>query len=84
MAKPTFLAGLPTDYYPVTPNDSTDNLGDGPTLGFYVVGAGDLVVTTLVGDRTIPVSDNQVLPLASATRIKSTGTTATQIFALKA
>lgn len=72
------------DYVPVTPNDSTDNLKANTTdvvVGFYIGGAGNLVVTIDGTNRTIPVVANQFLPCTGATRVRSTSTTATNIFA---
>jgi len=80
MVKPNILAGIPSDYVPVTPNDSTDNVPTSGVIGLYVGGAGDVVITNNAGfDRTIAVTDSAYLPLMSLTRVKSTGTTATGI-----
>lgn len=83
------LQGIPADMIPVTPNDSADNLGTDPAngeantaIGLYIETAGDVVFTTLRGDdRTVSVPANFYL-VCGATRVKSTGTTATGIFAL--
>lgn len=73
--------GIPTDYVPVTPSDSTDNVGDGVVLGFYIETGGAVVFTTNSGnDRTVTFADGAFVPCAGITRIKSTGTTATGIF----
>lgn len=83
------LQGIPADMIPVTPNDSADNLGTDPAngeantaIGLYIQTAGDVVITTLRGDdRTVTVPANFYL-VCGLTRVKSTGTTATGIFAL--
>lgn len=85
MSSVSYSLGIPTDYYPVTPNDSTDNVkanSSDELIGFYIQGAGDIVVTTKSGDRTISVPDNYTLIVGNAARVKSTGTTATGIFSL--
>jgi len=81
-----FITGLespPEDYVPVTPSDSND-LADGVARTLYIgSGAGkNVVVITRAGNtRTIPVADNFFL-YGQFSRVKSTGTTATSIFAL--
>lgn len=83
------LQGIPADMIPVTPNDSSDNLGTDPAngeantaIGLYIESAGDVKFTTLRGDdRTVSVPDNFYL-VCGATRVKNTGTTASGIFAL--
>lgn len=83
------LQGIPADMIPVTPNDNADNLGTDPAngesntaIGLYVQTGGVVVMTTLRGqDRTVTVPDNFYL-VCGLTRVKSTGTTATGIFAL--
>lgn len=85
----TKYAALPyghiRDYVPVTPSDSTDNLKANSTdvvVGFYIGGtAGNIVVTIDGTNRTIPVVANQYVPCTGATRLRSTSTTATNIFA---
>jgi hypothetical protein len=83
------LQGIPYDLIPVTPNDSTNNVGtdsatgdDNVAIGLYVETGGDVVITTRNGsDRTIAVPDYFYL-IVGLSRVKSTGTTATGIFAL--
>lgn len=77
------FSGIPSDWMPVTPNDSTDNLTN---ADFSVVVAilsndgGDIVVTTRAGtDRTITLAAGESIPFYGATRIKATGTTSTDI-----
>ena len=83
MASITGTNGLPKDYAPVTPNNSTNNLPSGQIIGFYVVGGGNIVITNSAGvDRTLTVGDLSFTPFVGATRVKSTGTTATGINAL--
>lgn len=66
---------------PVTASDSTD-LPDGPCRGFHVNVAGDVCFIDLSGNTvTLTVTAGAPLPYA-VSRIKSTGTTATGIFAL--
>ncbi len=73
------------DYVPVTPNDNSDNLKANTTdvvVGFYIGGnAGNIVVTVDGTNRTIPVIANQFIPCTGATRLRSTNTTATNVFA---
>jgi len=75
--------GLVYDLYPVSPNDSTDNVGTGNVaIGLYVTNAGDVSFLNKDGEtRTISVPDNFYL-VCSVSRVRSTGTTATEIFAL--
>lgn len=75
--------GLVVDLYPVTPNDSADNVGNGNVaIGLYVETAGDVVFVNKNGDeRTVAVPANFYL-MSSVTRVKSTGTTATGIHAV--
>lgn len=83
------LQGIPADMIPVTPNDSSDNLGTDPAngeantaIGLYVEVGGNVKITTLRGDdRTIKVPDSFYL-VCGVTRVKSTGTTASGIYAL--
>lgn len=77
------LHGLVYDLVPVTPNDSTDNVGTGNiAIGLYVETGGDVVFLTKDGtERTVTVPDFFYL-ISSVSRVKSTGTTATGIHAL--
>jgi hypothetical protein len=64
----------------VTPNDNTD-LPDGPTAGLLIGGAGNVAVIDSSGStQTFPAQNGQIIPLC-VTRVKSTNTTATSIFA---
>lgn len=70
------------DGYAVTADDSND-LPNGPCKAIYVTGAGNVAVN-LVGGGTATLTSmvaGQILPI-SVSRIKSTSTTATGIFAL--
>lgn len=75
--------GLVVDLYPVTPNDSANNVGDGNVaIGLYVETAGNVVFVNKSGDeRTVAVPANFYL-MSSVARVKSTGTTATGIHAV--
>jgi hypothetical protein len=69
------------DAVAVTPDDDTD-LSPVPT-GLYIGGAGNLTIITPAGTTTTFVGclAGSVLPVRAA-RVKSTGTTATNIVAL--
>ena len=71
------------DLYPVTPNDSTDNVGTGNVaIGLYIETGGTVVYINKEGtERTVVVPDYFYL-ISSVARVKSTGTTATGIHAL--
>ena len=76
--------GLVETWNAVTPNDSTDNVGtDTVAIGLYITTGGTLtwldVNGTEIGPVTVP--DNFYLT-CSVSRVKSTGTAATGIFAL--
>lgn len=75
--------GLVADLYPVTPSDSTDNVGDGNVaIALYIETAGNVVFLNKDGvERTVAVPANFYL-MSSVTRVKSTGTTASGIHAL--
>tara|TARA_R110000796_G_scaffold224571_1_gene340887 strand:- start:224 stop:478 length:255 start_codon:yes stop_codon:yes gene_type:complete len=65
----------------VTPNDSTDNVPE-QCIGLYAGSGGDITIITELGDTvTIPIAPLSPLYVA-VSRVKSTGTTATNIFAL--
>ena len=76
-------SGLVYDMVPVTPNDSTDNLGAGNiAIGLYIASGGTVVFLNKDGnERTVVVPDYHTLT-CSVKRVKSTGTTATGIHAL--
>lgn len=75
--------GTYTNAEAVTPNDSTKIR---PTVGLYVGGAGNIVVVMAgEGGTTVTLSGvvaGSFLPL-SVKQVKSTGTTATLIIALR-
>ena len=77
------LHGLVYDIVPVTPNDSTDNVGtDNVAIGLYITSGGDVTFLNKDGnERLITVPDNFYL-VCSVSRVKATGTNATEIFAL--
>ena len=76
-------SGLVYDMIPVTPNDSTDNVGAGNVaIGLYIETGGDVTFLNKDGnERTVSVIDNFYL-VVSVKRVKATGTTATGIHAL--
>ena len=76
-------SGLVYDMVPVTPNDSTDNVGTGNVaIGLYIETGGVVVFLNKDGvERTVTVPNNFYL-VCSCTRVKATSTTATGIFAL--
>lgn len=75
--------GLIRNWVAVTPNDSADNVGTGNVaIGLYIEVAGDVTFTDVDGnDNTVAVPNNFYLN-CSVSRVKSTGTDATGIFAL--
>ena len=75
--------GLIRNWVEVTPNDSADNVGTGNVaIGLFIETGGDIVWTDVDGnDNTVTVPNNFYLN-CSVSRVKSTGTTATGIFAL--
>ena len=75
--------GLVYDLYPVTPNDSTDNVGTGNVaIGLYIETGGTVVYLNKDGsERTVVVPDAFYL-ISSVSRVKSTGTTASGLHAL--
>lgn len=64
----------------ITPNDSTDNTGDKAVRGLYVGGAGNIALTTSNGEDVTLVGcqAGSIIPIRPR-RVKSTGTTATNI-----
>lgn len=66
----------------VTPNDSTDNVPE-QCIGFYAGSGGDVSIITEAGDEVVIPIASRVPIYIAITRIKSTGTTATELFALK-
>ena len=77
--------GQVRDWIPVTPNDSTNNMGASTVntvIGFYVTGGGTVVFTVDGVDRTVTFPPNFYVTCAGVSRIKSTGTTATGIHSL--
>lgn len=75
--------GLIRNWVSVTPNDSADNIGTGNVaVGLYITGGGAVSWIDVDGNTTtVTVSPNVIIP-GSFTRVRSTGTTATGIFAL--
>ncbi len=76
--------GLIRNWVSVTPNDSTDNVGTGNVaVGLYITGTGTISWIDVDGNTTGPVTvpDNFQMT-ASIARVRSTGTTATGIWAL--
>jgi len=77
--------GLVRDWVPVTPSDSTDNMGISDynqVVGFYVTSGGSVVFTSGGVDRTVTFPSNFYVTCSGVTRIKATGTTATGIHSL--
>jgi hypothetical protein len=75
--------GMVRNWVSVTPSDSANNVGTGNVaIGLYLTVAGDVSFID-VDDNTITVTvpANFILT-CSVARVKSTGTTATGIFAL--
>lgn len=78
-------SGMVRDWIPVTPNNSTDNMGQSSlnqVIGFYVTVGGAVVFTVDGVDRTVTFPSNFYVPCANVSRIKATGTTATGIHSL--
>jgi hypothetical protein len=78
-------SGMVRDWIPVTPNNSTDNMGasaNNTVIGFYVTVGGSVVFTVDGVDRTVTFPSNFYVPCSNVTRIKATGTTATGIHSL--
>lgn len=78
-------AGMIRDWIPVTPNNSTDNMGasvNNQVVGFYITNGGSVVFTVEGVDRTVTFGSGTYVPCAGVTRIKATGTTATGIHSL--
>lgn len=73
--------GSAVDAKPVTPSNSVD-LPDGPARAIFVGAAGDLSIVTGGGSTVtlVGLSAGQLVPLM-AVRVRSTGTTATNIIA---
>lgn len=77
--------GQVRDWIPVTPNDSTNNMGASAVntvIGFYVTVGGAVVFTVDGVDRTVTFPSNFYVTCAGVSRIKATGTTATGIHSL--
>lgn len=77
--------GQVRDWIPVTPNDSTNNMGSSAVntvIGFYVTVGGAVVFTVDGVDRTVTFPSNFYVTCAGVSRIKATGTTATGIHSL--
>ena len=75
--------GLVRSWLTVTPSDSTDNVGTGNVaIGLYVTVAGNVSFIDADGNTTTVTVPANFILTCSVARIKSTGTTATGIFAL--
>lgn len=77
--------GQVRDWIPVTPNDSTNNMGASAVntvIGFYVTVGGAVVFTVDGVDRTVTFPSNFYVTCAGVSQIKATGTTATGIHSL--
>ena len=76
------LTGFARDIVPVTPNDDADIIPGAAAIGIIVKGdAGNVVVVTVEGNtRTVPMTAGETLPVG-ITRVRSTSTTATGIWA---
>lgn len=76
--------GLIRNWVSVTPNDSADNVGTGNVaIGLYITGAGDISWVDVDGVTTGPVTVPANFYMnGSFARVRSTGTTATGIWAL--
>lgn len=78
-------SGMVRDWIPVTPNNSTDNMGQSAqsqVIGFYVTVGGSVVFTVDGVDRTVTFPSNFYVTCANVSRIKATGTTASGIHSL--
>jgi len=76
--------GLIRNWVAVTPNDSTNNVGTGNVaVGLWITGTGNVSWIDVDGNTTTvtDVAAGTLLP-GSFARVRSTGTTATGIFAL--
>lgn len=75
------LVGTALKIVPVTPDDAAD-LPQGATRALFVGGAGSIAVVDSLGNfATLPSAATQYHPI-SVRRVLSSGTTATEIFAL--
>jgi len=76
------LSGFATDIVPVTPSDSADILEGSVALAIICKGsAGNVAITTAKGtSRVYPIAAGETLPVG-ASRVLSTGTTATTLWA---
>lgn len=75
-----FMAGIPSDYLPVTPHDT--NPLTGRVIGLYVEVAGNIVVKMQGGtNRTLAIANNEFI-YGLFTHVLSTDTTATGIHAM--
>ena len=75
--------GLVEKWVAVTPNDSTDNVGTGNVaIGLYVGVGGNVSWNDIDGDTITASIPAGFYINCSVTRVLSTGTTASNIFAL--
>lgn len=77
---PYFEPGTARDAQAVTPSDSS-NLASGTCAGLWVGGAGDVAIITELGTTVTVAGAVGPVPIR-ASRVLSTGTTATSILAL--
>ena len=82
------VGGAGRDYQPVTPNDAANLTDDGgaefTAVSLYIGTGGNVRLVTDAGaERTIPVDDYGWI-FCGVQKVFATGTTATQIFALRA
>lgn len=78
------MTGLCVDVFPVTASDSEDLTTDGGACFITCKGsAGNVAIVTAAGnERTYPIAVGEKLEVG-VTRVKSTGTTATTIWAFR-
>lgn len=76
------LSGFARDVAPVTPSDDDDIAPGSAALGIICKGdAGNVSIVTVEGNtRTYPIAAGETLPVG-ITRVRSTNTTATGIWA---
>jgi hypothetical protein len=74
--------GFPSDYVPITPHDTVANVDQTRCMGFRATVAGNIVFVTAGGTRTVAVAVNENFIVRGVSLLKSTGTTATGIFAI--
>ena len=76
-----FANDVPKDWVPITPDDDTDLDG---IMSLYVFGAGTLSVVTADGNiRNLPTVQANWEFKCQVKRVRSTGTTASNIWGMK-